>query len=216
MQCCAAVRATFRKEQTPQLNGGERGGVWILLFTGVTLFEYNVSTILLAIVGYHIRVRELFSILRIKIIFPASCLHRLIPCSLYPAFLSGRDGYTSLSLVFSSTTNRSHCPLKRKRVLAKYHVADLRQIHWLEARSPWKGSFLVGSVNVVDCEQSLFCYENRWASLLYMKRSYEQRVVLAPVLAASPLAYSYIISRSLTDFRAKERFLGPEILEIER
>ena len=49
------------------------------------------------------------------------------------------------------------CPLKRMRVLAKYQVADFRQIHFLEARSPWKGSFLVGSVNVVDCERSLFC-----------------------------------------------------------
>ena len=38
---------------------------------------------------------------------PASCLHRQIPCSLYLAFLSGRDGHTSLALVFSSTTNRS-------------------------------------------------------------------------------------------------------------
>ena len=61
-QCCAAVRATCRKEQTPQWNGGDRGGVWILLFSWVTLFEYNVSTILLAIVGYYIRVTELFSI----------------------------------------------------------------------------------------------------------------------------------------------------------
>ena len=61
-QCCAAVRATCRKEQTPQWNGGDRGGVWILLFSWVILFEYNVSTILLAIVGYYIRVTELFSI----------------------------------------------------------------------------------------------------------------------------------------------------------
>ena len=44
MQCCAAVRATFRKEQIPQLNGGDRGGVWILLFSGVTLFECNASS----------------------------------------------------------------------------------------------------------------------------------------------------------------------------
>ena len=79
----------------------------ILLFSGVTLFEYNVSTILLAIVGYYILVTELFSILRIKIMFPASCLHRQIPCSLYLAFLSGRDGHASLALVFSSTTDRS-------------------------------------------------------------------------------------------------------------
>ena len=46
MQCCAAVRAT----NTPTLNGGDRGGVWILLFSEVTLFEYNVSTILSPIV----------------------------------------------------------------------------------------------------------------------------------------------------------------------
>ena len=36
---------------TPTLNGGDRGGVWILLFSEVTLFEYNVSTILLPIVA---------------------------------------------------------------------------------------------------------------------------------------------------------------------
>ena len=99
-------------------------------------------------------------------IFPASCLHRQIPCSLYPGFLSGRDGHTSLALVFLRP-QIAICPLKRMRVLAKYHVADFRQIHWLEARSPWKGSFLVGSVNVVDCKQSLFCYENRWASAIF-------------------------------------------------
>ena len=46
MQCCAAVRATYRKQQTPQLwIEGTTGGVWILLFSEVTLFEYNISTI---------------------------------------------------------------------------------------------------------------------------------------------------------------------------
>ena len=30
---------------TPPLNGGEEGGVWILLFSEVTLFEYIVSKI---------------------------------------------------------------------------------------------------------------------------------------------------------------------------
>ena len=38
MQCCA-----LRKQQTPATwNGGDRGGVWIPLFSVVTLFEYNV------------------------------------------------------------------------------------------------------------------------------------------------------------------------------
>ena len=49
MQCCAAVRATYRKQHT--LNGRDRGGVWILLFSEVTVFEYNVSTMLSPIVG---------------------------------------------------------------------------------------------------------------------------------------------------------------------
>ena len=39
MQCCAAVRATYRKQNTPTLNGVVRGGVQILLFSQVTLFE---------------------------------------------------------------------------------------------------------------------------------------------------------------------------------
>ena len=56
MQCCAAVRATYRSQQTTPpppttLNGGEEGGVWILLFSEVTLLEYNVSTILSQIVA---------------------------------------------------------------------------------------------------------------------------------------------------------------------
>ena len=34
----------------PTLNGGDRGGVWIVLFSEVTLLEYNVSTILSPIV----------------------------------------------------------------------------------------------------------------------------------------------------------------------
>ena len=44
MEYCAAVRATYRK----QLNGGggESGGVWTVLLSEVTLFEYNISTIL--------------------------------------------------------------------------------------------------------------------------------------------------------------------------
>ena len=47
MQCCATVRATFRKQETSQLwmEGTGEG------FSEVTLFEYNVSTILLPIVG---------------------------------------------------------------------------------------------------------------------------------------------------------------------
>ena len=57
MQCCADVQATYRKQQTPQLwrggcGGGGRGGVQIPLFFEVTQFEYNVSTILLPIVGW--------------------------------------------------------------------------------------------------------------------------------------------------------------------
>ena len=52
MQHCAAVRATFRKHKTPQLlNEGDRGGLWTIVFSGVSLFEYNVSTILSAIVA---------------------------------------------------------------------------------------------------------------------------------------------------------------------
>ena len=49
MQYCATVGATYRKQQTT-LNGGDRGGLWILLLSEVTLFEYNVSTILWLIV----------------------------------------------------------------------------------------------------------------------------------------------------------------------
>ena len=53
IQCCAAVWATYRKQQTTRtLNGGSGGGVWILLFFEVTLFEYNVSTILSPIVAF--------------------------------------------------------------------------------------------------------------------------------------------------------------------
>ena len=36
---------------TPTLNGGGRGGVRTVLLSQVTLFEYNVLTILLPIVG---------------------------------------------------------------------------------------------------------------------------------------------------------------------
>ena len=55
MQCCATVRATYRKQQTPQLGtggggGGGRGGLWILLLSEVTPFVYNTPTILSPIV----------------------------------------------------------------------------------------------------------------------------------------------------------------------
>ena len=36
----------------PNFEGRGGGGVWILLFSVVTIFEYNVSTILLLIGGY--------------------------------------------------------------------------------------------------------------------------------------------------------------------
>jgi len=38
---------------TPTLDGGDSGGVWILLLSEVTLFEYSVSTILTPIVGWY-------------------------------------------------------------------------------------------------------------------------------------------------------------------
>ena len=38
------------ENNTHPMNGGGRGGMWILLFSEVTLFEYNVSTILSPIV----------------------------------------------------------------------------------------------------------------------------------------------------------------------
>ena len=40
-----------KKTNTPTLNGRDRGGVRILMFCEVTLFKYNVSTILSPIVG---------------------------------------------------------------------------------------------------------------------------------------------------------------------
>ena len=54
MQCCAADRTTFFKQETTNtqtLINGEGEGMWILLFSEVTLFEYlSVSTILSPIV----------------------------------------------------------------------------------------------------------------------------------------------------------------------
>ena len=44
MQCCAAVRAARRKQQTPQLwMRGETGGVWIVLFSKGTPFKDSVN-----------------------------------------------------------------------------------------------------------------------------------------------------------------------------
>ena len=40
----------IKNNNTPTLNGGERAGVGIFLFSEVTLFEYNVSTFLSPIV----------------------------------------------------------------------------------------------------------------------------------------------------------------------
>ena len=49
MQCCSSYLQ--KTTNTPTLNGGGRGGVRILLFSEVTPFEYNVSTILSPIVA---------------------------------------------------------------------------------------------------------------------------------------------------------------------
>ena len=45
---------------TPTLNGGDRGGVRILLFSEVTLFKNSVSTILSPIVAYFVPGSSLF------------------------------------------------------------------------------------------------------------------------------------------------------------
>ena len=52
MQCCAAVQATYKKQQTPQLWMEGRGELQrTKKIPTPTLFEYNVSTILSPIVG---------------------------------------------------------------------------------------------------------------------------------------------------------------------
>ena len=38
---CLSYRKTIKTRNTPTLNGGEDGGVWILLFSELTLFECN-------------------------------------------------------------------------------------------------------------------------------------------------------------------------------
>ena len=48
---CRCSRYLKKTTNTPTLNGGDRGGVQILLFSEVVLFEHNVSTILSLIVG---------------------------------------------------------------------------------------------------------------------------------------------------------------------
>ena len=52
MQCGATVQDIFRKQQNFEWR--DRGGVWILLFSEVTLFEY-VSTILSVIVALKLK-----------------------------------------------------------------------------------------------------------------------------------------------------------------
>ena len=47
---CPCSSYLQKTTNTPTLNGGDRGGVRILLFSEVTLFKYNVSTILSPIV----------------------------------------------------------------------------------------------------------------------------------------------------------------------
>ena len=46
----------------PTLNGGDRGGVWILMFSEGTLFEYNVSTMLSLIVANNTSISYVFLI----------------------------------------------------------------------------------------------------------------------------------------------------------
>ena len=41
---------SLENNKLPTLKGGDRGGVWILMLSEVTLFEYNVSKILSPIV----------------------------------------------------------------------------------------------------------------------------------------------------------------------
>ena len=60
MQRCADVQATYRQQKnTPTLNGEDRQGVRTLLFSEVTPFGYNVSTILSPIVVSQL-VRQLY------------------------------------------------------------------------------------------------------------------------------------------------------------
>ena len=49
---CRCSSYLQKTTNTPTLKGGDRGGAKILLFSEVTLFEYNVSTILTPIAAY--------------------------------------------------------------------------------------------------------------------------------------------------------------------
>ena len=55
--------------------------------------------------------------------------------SIYPAFLCGREGYSS-GLGFSFVVEIALCSLKRMPVLAEYHVIDFQQIPWLRGKIP--------------------------------------------------------------------------------
>ena len=59
------------------MNGREGGGVWILLFSEVTLFEYNVSTILSPIVACFLVLNGKKRRTRMKGSSLNSCLHLL-------------------------------------------------------------------------------------------------------------------------------------------
>ena len=49
---CRCSNYLKKTANTPTLNGGDRGGVQVLLFSKGTLFEYNVSTIFFADCSY--------------------------------------------------------------------------------------------------------------------------------------------------------------------
>jgi len=57
---CRCSNYLQKTTNTPTLSGGDRGGVWILLFSEVNLLEDNVSTILAAIVDKNLQPNDQF------------------------------------------------------------------------------------------------------------------------------------------------------------
>ena len=64
---CHCSRYLKETTNTPTLNGGDRGGLQILLFSEVILFEHNVSTILSPINCRYISHRLLICLLALRL-----------------------------------------------------------------------------------------------------------------------------------------------------
>ena len=180
---CRCSSCLQKTTNTPTLNGGGRGGVWILLFSEVTLFEDNVSTILAVIVNKSLQPNDQFPGKWYPILDSNTLIS--IPYPRLWTLLQNRIPHSSTYLFSAYMAVALQITTKIKHI-----NVTLVHNHWYHsAETCWEALF--GSVFLLHdlfqweqlgcyCKQGKNCYcahtkQNNWITKKNVKKSLGQR-----------------------------------------